>query len=407
MKRIILIIWIVLAALTGQEAFAASLGEFNYLNDIKAYTSETDIRFSIYFKKTIKNYKGPIFYEKSIQIDFPDAYLHPAKRKFQIDSGLIEEVLAYQFAKNVVRVRFVLKHSQYDLEKNFTLETKGKGIIFSLKKLASDPLTRLMETVPMGREEAKTHVPQTTDIESGGEISEAMSSEKDSYSGATSLPDTLFESFAPADPNHDPGEGNSLADQLEFGSEGNVPDLFSAGVKIYGTLFAILAVFLIAFYFAKNYFFQGAWLLNKEKLIDVIATNPIGSKKAISVVEVAGEILVLGVSSNQISMLTRIEDAETTEKLKQYKKRFQQTTPLGGFKFPFSFKKKNDNSSSSITSFSSQLKNFASDVPPEPEFSEPERNSAADVARLIQERLGKVKRSGKVDLFVGETVDAH
>jgi flagellar biogenesis protein FliO len=163
----------------------------------------------------------------------------------------------------------------------------------------------------------------------------------------------------------------------------------------------ILAVFLVLFYFAKNYFFQGSWVLNKEKLIDVIATNHLGAKKFISIVEVAGEVLVLGVSNNHISMLTRIEDMDMVEKLKQYKARFPKTNPLGGFKFPFSFSKK-EKTDSRDSDFSSHLNDFTSDLP-EPEFSE-SIHTAADVTRLIQERLGRVQKSEKMDFHVESVV---
>ncbi len=399
MKRIFLTTWIVFLALTGQETFAASLKEFNYLNDIKAYTSETDTRFSVYFKKPIKNYKGPIFYEKSVQIDFPNTYIHPAKRKFQIDDGLVKEVLAYQFSQDVVRVRFVLIHSQYDLDKKFTLDTSERGMVLSLKKDLSDPLVKLLEATSVEPKNAGTQTAKSK-VEPGVETTEPLAEKKGDYSGSVSLPEALFESLNPAGPNHESGKDDALSNGFDLASEGSVPDLFTTSIRIYGTLFVILAVSLIAFYFAKNYFFKGTWALNKEKLINVIVTNPIGAKKAISLVEVAGEILVLGVSNNQISMLTRIEDTETIQKLKQYKNRFQKTNPLGGFKFPISFKKK-DKSSSSAPDFSSQLRSFVSNSP-EPEFSEPTHNSAADVTRMIQERLGKVKKREKIDLFVEE-----
>lgn len=399
--------------LSGERAFPASLEGFNSLNDIKAFSSENNVRLSIDFKKPLKDYKGPIFYEKSIQIDFPDSYTNPAKRKFQVGDDLIQEIIAYQYNKDVVRVRFVLARSQYDLDKNFTLETRDGNMIFSIRKLPSDPLARLLEKSPAEtKETAPTPAPvesREADVQAVQKKAEPEAApageakvKKEPTQGAGSLPDSLFASLEPAKGNAGQGKLSQEPAGLTLHTGENAPDLFSAGVKIYGVLFAILAVFLVIFYFAKNYFFQGSWPLSKDKLIDVIATNHIGAKKFISLVEVAGEVLVLGVSNNHISMLTRIEDIAMVERLKQHKARFPKSNPLGGFKFPFSLQKK-DKPAAPELDFSSHLKNFSSDSPPEPELSQ-SNHTAADVARLIQERLGRARKSEKMDFSIESVV---
>ncbi len=385
---------------------AASLGGFNRLNDINAYNSKEGIRFYINFTKPIENYSGPVFYEKSIQIDFPNAYLHPSKRSFQIGDELIKEILAYQYKKDVVRVRFVLTRSQYDLDNNFTIDTKQKGVIFSLK-YPSDPLSKLLETGAPAPAKVKKPVAKAKPIKKMKAIKKAKASIKktsssEAYSGGAPLPGSLLDSVETTEPEQKTKKENSDSGKLEFTTGENTPDLFSTGVKIYGTLFVVLALLFIIVYFVKNYFFKGITALHGEKLVDVIATNHIGAKKAISLVEVAGELIVLGISNNHISMLTRIEDEETIKKLKQHKTRFQKSSPLGGFKFPLSFKKKNQVGSPTTPDFSSTLQSFASDVP-EPEFSET-GHTAADVTRLIQERLGKMKKSKKIEAYAENVV---
>ncbi|MBI5185958.1 MAG: flagellar biosynthetic protein FliO [Nitrospinae bacterium] len=399
--------------LSAGRAFSVSLEGFNSLNDIKAFSSENNVRLSIDFKKPLKDYKGPIFYEKSIQIDFPDSYISPAKRKFQVGDDLIQEITAYQYNKDVVRVRFVLARSQYDLDKNFTLETRDGNMIFSIRKLPSDPLARLLEkSTSETKEAAQAPAPaeprevQVQTVQKKTEPEAAPPDEakvkKEPTQGSGSLPDSLFASLEPAKGAAGQGKLNQEPAVLALHTGENAPDLFSASVKIYGALFAILAVFLVIFYFAKNHFFNGILALNKDKLIDVIATNHIGARKFISLVEVAGEVLVLGVSNNHISMLTRIEDMSMVEKLKQHKARFPKSNPLGGFKFPFPFPKK-DKTAAPDLDFSSHLKSFSPDSPPEPEFTKP-NNTAADVARLIQDRLGRARKSEKMDFSIESVV---
>ena len=53
------------------------------------------------------------------------------------------------------------------------------------------------------------------------------------------------------------------------------------------------------------------------QLIQVIASQYIGAKKSIALVKVPGTILVIGVSNDNISMLTKIEDQANIEAIQQ------------------------------------------------------------------------------------------
>ena len=52
-------------------------------------------------------------------------------------------------------------------------------------------------------------------------------------------------------------------------------------------------------------------------MIQVVSTNYLAPKKNISLVEVAGEILVLGISEQNISLLTSIREPERIEEIKK------------------------------------------------------------------------------------------
>jgi hypothetical protein len=51
--------------------------------------------------------------------------------------------------------------------------------------------------------------------------------------------------------------------------------------------------------------------------VKVLTTSSIGVKKQISVVDVAGEIIVLGISGDSITMLTTIENVESADRLRR------------------------------------------------------------------------------------------
>jgi flagellar protein FliO/FliZ len=94
------------------------------------------------------------------------------------------------------------------------------------------------------------------------------------------------------------------------------PDLYSTAVKTFSTLFIILAVILLGFYLIKRFGSRGTGLMGGDQWIKVIATTYLAPKKMISLVEVAGEILVLGLTDNQITMLTKVTDQQAIHHLK-------------------------------------------------------------------------------------------
>jgi flagellar biogenesis protein FliO len=51
--------------------------------------------------------------------------------------------------------------------------------------------------------------------------------------------------------------------------------------------------------------------------IRLLMTQPIGPRKSISLVEIAGEVLALGVCEAQITFLTKIENREFVERLRK------------------------------------------------------------------------------------------
>ena len=92
------------------------------------------------------------------------------------------------------------------------------------------------------------------------------------------------------------------------------PDMMATAFKMFAALGIVLGVLFIIFYFARRI----SKIENsgtKEKLIRVLANKFIGVKKNICAVEVPGALLILGVTHNQITLLTKIEDQEILEKI--------------------------------------------------------------------------------------------
>ena len=93
------------------------------------------------------------------------------------------------------------------------------------------------------------------------------------------------------------------------------PDMMATAFKMFAALGIVLGALFVVFYFARR-ISKVENLGAKEKLIRVLANKFIGVKKNICVVEVPGALLILGVTHNQITLLTKIEDQEILEKIR-------------------------------------------------------------------------------------------
>ena len=93
------------------------------------------------------------------------------------------------------------------------------------------------------------------------------------------------------------------------------PDLFYTSLKMLSALGLVLGGMLMVFYFMKRYLKRDL-PVSKEKSIRVLASSYIGVKKHISLIEVPGSVLVVGITNDCISLLSKIEDEEILNKLK-------------------------------------------------------------------------------------------
>lgn len=85
------------------------------------------------------------------------------------------------------------------------------------------------------------------------------------------------------------------------------PSLFASMVKLFSGLAVVIGVMLVVYYFIREHFHKINKVSGKGKLINVVATHYLAPKKAVMLIEVAGECLVVGVGE-EINLLARIEN---------------------------------------------------------------------------------------------------
>lgn len=80
------------------------------------------------------------------------------------------------------------------------------------------------------------------------------------------------------------------------------------------SLGVVLAILIFLFYGFKR-FAQRGLTGSRNKLITILASQYIGTKKSISIVQVPGALLVLGVTNDRIDLLTQITDSQLIDSI--------------------------------------------------------------------------------------------
>jgi flagellar protein FliO/FliZ len=111
--------------------------------------------------------------------------------------------------------------------------------------------------------------------------------------------------------------------------------------KMLIALAVVIAMMIGAAFVLKKYFYRSPETMNGNQTIQVISTRYLDPKNSILLVDVLGQVMLLGVSTNQITLLGTVSDPNALESLKM--NRLQSKTP------PFS---------ESIQSFKSLLTNM-------------------------------------------------
>lgn len=87
------------------------------------------------------------------------------------------------------------------------------------------------------------------------------------------------------------------------------PDLFYSLIRVFSILFIILALLFTSFYLTKGplkNLKKKIGLKERDEIIRVLDITNIAPKKSISVVDVAGHIIVVGITANDIIPLARL-----------------------------------------------------------------------------------------------------
>ena len=114
-----------------------SLLSLNLLKNVNTSKVNNGLIVRLEFEKPVSKYKEPKFFDKSVQVDFPLAFIKPAKKYYPAESFALTKIFAAQYDAETLRVRF-LKKDNSDISGRFHLAQQGRFIIVRLDQSTPD-----------------------------------------------------------------------------------------------------------------------------------------------------------------------------------------------------------------------------------------------------------------------------
>ena len=398
----------------------AKWGSLNLLKKVHSHLMSNGHIVRLEFKNPVENWAEPVFYEKSVQLDFPGAFIEPAKKSFSADSSMVTKVFASQFDGETLRVRFHIKPGTDDIEERFKLVSQGRFIIVRFDTDYVEPVIASSKAVSQ-----KT---QNTDVMGDKELadflsraSEKMKRQEEILSSAVKKEEPTIQEVetqsseikvkragmgvAPlvdqikkaALSNSDEDKKDvvlnksktkiTTKDNTSFSLKDSRPtgkqmEMIPSGMKMISMFAVVLGLMFLIFFGFKKYVLKNTAFGGGNKLVNVLGTWFLGPKKNIALVEVAGEILVLGMSQDNITLLSSIIDEEKIEEIKNTSGKGK--SGLGWKTAPVGEKSTRSVAAQAAAQFSSYLSKYSSS-------KEAKKQTVTDAKDQILQKIGKLK----------------
>ena len=375
---------------TQSESNAANLKGLNLLQDVAFEKKEDKLTVRFTFRDPVQSYKPASFYKKSAQVDLPGVYIDPAKRYFVTQDSDIPQVHLAQFDPRTVRARFIFNEDGSSKKDDFDIETKGNILTVRINKKEIDFLSRLLAQTAETVEAAELE-PEDKNTESTANMESTLASLGNTASATKNkADDSNYKKEAAAKAI---SEKSAEPSYLDIAKSGNAFDESPSILKLFTMLAIVLSLMLTLFYIFKKFVLKNTPFGNGENIVKVLGTGFIAPRKHIALVEVAGQILALGVSKDNISFLTEIDNPEMIEKIKS-----PETGNIAknlGKKLQIKKKAKAapkavkaDSDKLSESAFNKYMKDFDDE---QPGINAGKEDSVAAVTQQIRKRMGKAR----------------
>ncbi len=118
--------------------FKENWDSFNSLNNVDSHLMNNGHIVRLEFKYPVSQWMKPLFYNQSMEIDFPGAFVGTANKNFPLESPIISKVFASQSDKETLRIRFQINPDLKDIESRTKLLQQGRFIIIRFDVVSNE-----------------------------------------------------------------------------------------------------------------------------------------------------------------------------------------------------------------------------------------------------------------------------
>ena len=261
----------------------------NPLKEVSFDSHESELAVRLEFAKPILGDLHPVFAGGSVQIDIPDAEARLDRLYYPTGDEVIRRVLVTRLDERTLRVELPLGVEPGE-SRPVTIVKQGRVVELKVDKTPlADPLSSFLEKA---REEVNAQVALP-----------AAPPAAEEKPAAAALPQVEVKDKKPPVRFSEPAvKSESL-------------EILPSSLKMLTMLALVLGLMFVLFYGFKKFVLKGTPFGRYDRWVRVLGTSFLGPKKSIALVEVAGEVLVLGIANDHISLLSRIDDAEKIERI--------------------------------------------------------------------------------------------
>lgn len=228
------------------------------LNDIDVITSADNTRIELRFEGTPGEYVTS-YRDNFLQVELHDTYIKPPKQWINVKDGFFKNVFMHQFDNKTVRARFYSASGKaINIQDKIKFSNEGDRIVLQYN---------ISGGVPAG---------------STGSVVKS-----DTQPSASVLKDDVTE-------------------KRLIPKTSGPPEIYGSFFKMILVLGFLVSLLLIVLYVVKRFFWKKISKGGVDESIRVITSAYVGPKKSIALVEVAGERIVVGITNDNISMLTKV-----------------------------------------------------------------------------------------------------
>lgn len=249
--------------------------------------------------------------DRMVQVAVKNSYVWPKiEKKVSLSDKFDTTLMAYQFNKNVVRIRAMLPYSLKGKEDQVSLTVRDGRIELGLPKAPAKTISN--KEASQKALETKQKNPKDYDESYLQQLVESKSSDETNSDIMADFDQTEVQVVAEDKEQTDQDEVSVAMSAQEKG-ESSSAKAFSIGSYV-GKFVAFLALVLLIFYALVGLMKRGVFkksklgFLNSTKIVEVLNTTYLGPKRSLLMVKAHNQVFLLGSSESGINLISEVED---------------------------------------------------------------------------------------------------